>query len=210
MSPVHPRGGAGRGRALRPIAWLLVCLGAAGPGAAQGDTVPPGFGSLRRDEITVRLSTGDVELQVLPLAEDVIRLLAPDTYQSLRALVDSRRDEIATATPPGVRDPTLVMVTFFGLAPQARFTPDDVNLTSLGRPYRPMGIVPLAPAWNSLQLDARQQAPALYVFDPGVSLRETLTVSYGGRSSDSWGRAVRLLDRERARVVGRAAADGRL
>lgn len=174
---------------------------------AQADTVPPGFGTLRRDEITVRLATDDVELQVLPLAESVIRLLAPDTYRSLHALVASRRAEIAAAVPVGVRDPTLVMVTFFGVAPQARFTPEDVQLQSRGRVYHPLAIVPLAPNWSSLQLDLRQQAVAIYLFDEGISLRETLTVSYGTQRSDAWGRAVRLLDQERARAMARAHAE---
>jgi len=49
---------------------LLLCL------TAQ-DTVPAGFGTLRRDDIVARFSTGTLEIQVLPLDEQVIRLLAP-------------------------------------------------------------------------------------------------------------------------------------
>jgi hypothetical protein len=192
----------------RGTVWALALLAApgAGPLAAQADTVPPGYGTLRRDEVTVRLAANEVELQVLPLDEQVIRLLAPDTYRSLRALLDSRRADLAAATPLGVREPTTVMVTFFGIAPQARFTPDAVTLASRGRSYRPLAIVPLEPGWNSLQLALRQQAVALYLFDEGISLRESLTVSYQGASSDAWDRAVRLLDRERARVMSRAQA----
>ena len=51
------------------------------------DTIPPGYGTLRRDDIVVSLSTGTVAVQVLPLDEQVIRLLAPDTYRSLRQLI---------------------------------------------------------------------------------------------------------------------------
>lgn len=175
---------------------------------AQTDTVPPGFGSLRRDDITVRFATNEVELQVLPLDEGVIRLLAPDTYRSLRALLDTRRPAIDTAAAQaGILSPTLVMVTFLGVVPQARFTPEDVNILSRGRLYRPLAIVPLGPEWSSQQLEARQQAVALYLFDEGISLREALTVAYRGINNESWGRAVRLLDRERARVMARAQAE---
>jgi hypothetical protein len=176
---------------------------------AQADTVPPGFGSLRRDDVTVRFATGEVELQVLPLDERVIRLLAPDTYRSLRALLDARRPALDTAAAQtGVRSPTLVMVTFLGVVPQARFTPEDVNLLSQGRVYRPLAIVPLAPEWSSLQLEARQQAVAFYLFEEGISFREAVTVTYQGLRNESWSRAVRLLDRERARVMARAQTEG--
>lgn len=169
------------------------------------DTIPTGYGTLRRDEITVRLVTPEVELQLLPLGEDVIRLLAPDTYESLHALLDSRREDLdAAAARMAGRDPTIVMVSFFGVVPQARFVPDEVNVTSRGRLYRPLEIVPLGPSWNALQLDARQQAVAIYLFDEGISFREALTVTYQGRSSDAWSRAVRVLERERARVTARA------
>ena len=182
---------------------LLLCL------AAQ-DTVPPGYGSLRRDDIVARFNTGAVEIQVLPLDEQVIRLLAPDTYRSLKQLVQSKSVEIDDAAQRGgTENPTLVMVTFLGVVPQARFNPEDLNITSRGRLFRPVGIVPLSPTWSSYQLDARQQAVAIYLFEPGISLREELTVSYQGLSSAAWVRSVRLLDQERARVKARAQSQER-
>jgi hypothetical protein len=172
--------------------------------AAQ-DTIPPGYGTLRRDDVAVRLATGTIEVQVLPLDEQVIRLLAPDTYRSLAQLVQSRADEIAEAAARGgTEHPTLVMVTFLGVVPGARFNPEELFITSHGRLFRPIGIVPLSPTWNSFQLDARQQAAAIYLFEPGISFAEQLTVSYQGQSSDAWSHSLRLLEQERARVKARA------
>jgi hypothetical protein len=177
---------------------LLVCL------MAQ-DTVPAGYGTLRRDDIAVRLATGTIEVQVLPLDEQVIRLLAPDTYRSLTELVRSRAADLTDAAARGsTQNPTLVMVTFLGVVPQARFNPEDLTITSRGRLFRPIGIVPLSPTWSSFQLDARQQAAAIYLFDPGISFAEQLTVSSQGLSSDAWSHSLRLLDQERARVRARA------
>ena len=171
------------------------------------DSLPAGYGTLKRDDIAVRLASDQIELQVLPLDEQVIRLLAPDTYRSLAMLITARRTAIdSLARQLGLHHPTLVLVTFFGLVPQARFTPEDVNLGSSGQLFRPVGIVPLSPRWGSNQLDAREQATAIYVFEQGVSLREDLTISYQGMSSDAWARSARALDQERARVRGRAAA----
>jgi len=182
---------------------LLVCF------VAQ-DTVPPGYGTLRRDDIVARFSTGTVEIQILPLDQQVIRLLAPDTYRSLSELVRSRAADIADAAQRGGTErPTLVMVTFLGVVPQARFNPDELNITSRGRLFRPIGVVPLSPTWSSFQLDARQQAAAIYLFEPGISVREEMTVSYQGMSSDAWSRSIRLLDQERARVKARAQLEAK-
>ena len=182
---------------------LLLCL------VAQ-DTVPPGFGTLRRDDVVMRFSTGAVEIQVLPLEEQMIRLLAPDTYTSLHQLVQSRALDIADAAERGAtQEPALVLVTFLGVVPQARFNPEELTITSRGRLFRPVGIVPLSPTWSSFQLDARQQAVAIYLFEPGISVREQLTVSYQGLSSEAWSRSLRMLDQERARVKARAQLEAK-
>ena len=178
------------------------------PSLAAQDTIPPGYGSLRRDDIVASFSTGTVAIQVLPLDEQVIRLLAPDTYRSLRQLVQSRADDIAEAAQlANTENPVLVMVTFLGVVPAARFNPEDLNITSRGRLFRPSGIVPLSPTWGSNQLDARQQAVAIYLFERGISFREQMTISYQGLSSDVWTRSLRLLNEERARVKARAQTD---
>lgn len=186
---------------------LLAALLSAGPAirlSAQ-DTLPTGFGSLKRDDIVVNFTTGALQIQFLPLDEQVIRLLAPDTYASLTQLIKQKSADIAdVATRAGVTNPSLVMVTFFAVVPQARFTPEDVNVTSRGRLFRPVGIVPLSPTWGAQQLDARQQAAAIYVFESGIAFQETLTVTYEGLSNDSWSRALQRLNEERARVRSRA------
>jgi hypothetical protein len=166
------------------------------------DSIPAGYGTLRRDDVAVRLATGTIEVQVLPLDEQVIRLLAPDTYRSLTQLVQSRAGEIAEAAARGgTEHPILVMVTFLGVVPGARFNPEEL--------FRPIGIVPLSPTWSSFQLDARQQAAAIYLFEPGIGFAEQLTVSYQGVSSDAWTNALRLLDPERARVKARAQSEAK-
>lgn len=169
------------------------------------DTIPPGFGSLRRDDVAIRFRTPQVEIQLLPLDERVTRLLAPDTDQSLSTMLRTRATDLTdAATRAGVARPMVFMVTFLGVVSAARFSPDDVTITSRGRLFRPVGIVPLSPRWSSNQLDAREQAAALYLYEEGIGLAEQLTVSYQGLTNDSWGRVVSLLERERARAAARA------
>ena len=168
------------------------------------DSLPTGFGTLRRDDVAIRITTDQVDIQVMPLPEGIIRLLAPDTYRSLRDLMRNHSTAIdSLAVQSNVPHPTPVLVTFVGLVPQARFNPEDVNIASGGQLFRPVGIVPLSPGWGSYQLEARAQASAIYLFDDGITFREDFTVSYQTRSSTAWSRSVRILDQERARVRAR-------
>ena len=72
---------------------LALSAAFAGAAAAQDTTaatpglVPAGYGTLRQEDIAVRLTTGTFQLRVLPLDERIIRLLAPDSYAALHRLV---------------------------------------------------------------------------------------------------------------------------
>jgi hypothetical protein len=190
------------------IAVALTCAAAPGPLAAQGaDLPPPGLGTLRQDQVAVRLGTASLAIRVLPLDERVIRLLAPDAYASLAELQRSRAGEIAAAARrAGLDSATVFVVTFFAMAPDARFDPDQLYLSSQSAFFRPIGIVPLTPQWSEAQLAQRQQAVAIYLFAPGIAVLQPFTVFYGDQPSLAWESTLRVLDNERARVLARAAS----
>lgn len=177
--------------------------------AVHQDTasIPAGYGTLRRDDIVVQFNAAQLQIQVLPLDEDIIRLLLPDAYQALTNLIRSKRDAIdAAAQRAGVLRPALVLVTFRGLVPQARFNPDELNIGNRGQLFRPVGVVPLSTAWDVYQLEAREQAMAIYLFPEGISFRERLLMGYEGLTNDSWSRTLSVVERERAAVQARAQA----
>ena len=188
----------------------LVCAAAVLPGplAAQGaDWPPPGLGTLRQEQVAVRFGTASLAIRVLPLDERVIRLLAPDTYSSLAELKRSRAAEIAAAARrAGLDSATVFVVTFFGMAPNARFDPDQLYLSSQSTLFRPVGVVPMTPQWGEAQLDQRQQAVAIYLFQPGIPILQPFTVFYEDLQSMAWESILRVLENERARVLARAAA----
>ena len=199
------------GRAIR----LLLVLGLVGAspaygqdleGVARTDLPPPGFGTLRQEDASVTLQTATVEIQLLFLDERVMRLLATDTYDALHRLAETRADSVdSVARRYGLRDPTLVLVTFFGRQDRARFEPEILTVVSQNRLFRPIEILPVSPIWNGRQLNQRETAAAVYVFGDGIRVLDPLTVSYGQVESDVWERVVRLLDRERSSVFARAA-----
>jgi len=175
--------------------------------AAQNTDLPPaGFGSLRQDQVAVMITTANLAVRVLPLDEHVIRLLAPDTYSSLHALVQSRSSALAAAARTAGRDSAAAFfVTFFGLQPQSTFIPDQVTVQSQGVFYRPLAIIPLSPQWNDARLDQRQQASAIYLFDPVIPVLQTFTVFYGNQYAANFDNSINLLQSERARALARAA-----
>ena len=190
------------------VALALALSVAPWPLAAQGaDLPPPGLGTLRQDQVAVRLGTASLAIRVLPLDERVIRLLAPDTYSSLAELKRSRAAEIAAAARrAGLDSTTVFVVTFFGMAPNARFDPDQLYLSSQNAFFRPIGVVPMTPQWGEAQLGQRQQAVAIYLFQPGIPVLQPFTVFYGDQPSTAWESTLRVLDNERARVLARAAS----
>lgn len=185
----------------------LLAASAAGAALAAQDLPPTGFGSLRQDQVGIILSTPNLTVRVLPLDEHVIRLLAPDTYASLRELKRSRAGDMAVAARSGMADSTIALVvTFFGLQPDTRFEPDQLYLSSQNIFFRPVGIVPLTPRWSEGILGQREQAVAIYLFQSGFPILQPFTVFYGDQRSNAWEASLRTLDAERARVLGRAAA----
>jgi hypothetical protein len=195
-------------------AMLLAACSAASPpqeappgfGSEAQTLPPPGYGTLRQDDFTVALQSGDTQLKVTPLDEAVIRLAAPDTYQRLHGLVDSRRQRVLDAARgAGLRgEPAVFLVSFFTRAQQATYEPTNVQLLSKGILYRPAGILPLTPEWGRQQVRQEETQSALYVFDPAVDLDVTFEVEYQGRRSLAWAGIIRLLQAERGRVMSRS------
>jgi len=197
---------------LAALAVLAACASgrpAAAQDPAAADLPPDGFGTLRQDQVGVRLTTASVAVRLLPLDERVIRLLSPDAARSLRELTRSRGDDIAAALRRAGRDSAaLFIVTFFALQPESRFSPDDLELISQGSLQRPIGIVPLTSRWSENIVAQRQQAAAIYLFEPGIPILRPFTVEYGGQRSNAWEGSLRLLDAERARALSRAQQQG--
>ena len=174
--------------------------------AQAADLPPPGLGTLRQDDVAIRLVTGNLMVRALPLDERVIRLLSPDTYSGFHQLYQSRAAGIVAAARAAGRDSALAfMVTFFALQPQVSFTPDQLYIASQNNFFRPIAILPLSPRWSEYKIDQRQQASAIYLFDASIPVLQPFTLFYGDVSSDAWESSIGLLAGERARVLARAA-----
>jgi len=184
----------------------VVLLLGAGTARAQeeADLPPAGYGTLSQDNLSIRMVVSDLEIRFLPLDERILRLLARDAYESLHRLVDSRRPQIdSVARANGVSRPGLALVSFFGLRPAVQFAPDNLNLVIRNQLYRPIGMVPYTSNFSGRQLDVRQMASAIYLFEQTIPVYDNFEISYGGTTTDAWDGVLTRIQRERARITGR-------
>ena len=203
----------------RPSVALLACVlgacastGTPDPGAtgsertvgtaAAADTlVPPGYGTLRQDEVTVSIRSGAVLVKLTPLDEAVIRLLAPDTYQRLSSLRQSRMEEASRVGMGG--EPELFLVSFFSYQPDASFQPEDVQLVYQSRLLRPTTVVPLTSGWGRQRLDQQETQTAIYAFDAELDFDQAIIVRYGLEESEEWRQTLVRLENERGQIRSR-------
>ena len=178
---------------------------------STGAVLPPaGYGTLRQEDVALRLQTTNLQIRIVPLDERVIRLLSPDTYESFYRVREAKVEQAAdVAQRYGMGETTLFLVTFFGLEDQARFSPEIVTIMSENRLFRPVEIFPLSPLWSGQTLNQRETATAVYLFEDGIRLFAPFTVSYDGATTDAWEQHLHTLNREQASAAARAAVDRR-
>ncbi|MGH7655198.1 MAG: hypothetical protein ACREN6_11100 [Gemmatimonadaceae bacterium] len=215
-----------RAAALIGLAWCSAsprvtgAQGAAGrpPAGERGDTtargapdglIPAGFGTLRQDQIAIRVQALGLTVSAIPLEEGVIRTLAPDSYRSLHALRESRTAALAAlAARNGLAAVQAWYVTFFNVQQgEARFDAFDFVVRSAGQDFRPLDALPLTPGFGGGRVAQRGQQSAIYAFNPQLDLNQPFTVATLGQKSTVWGDAtLPLVERERSAVWSRAAA----
>jgi len=165
--------------------------------------VPPGFGTLMQDQITLRIQQGDLLIKVTPLEEWVIRLTAPDTYARLQGMVRTHGERAARSA----MDPSssLFLVSFFSYQPNVTYQPEDLELANRGLRYRPKGIAPVTPSWGLQRLGQQETQMAVYAFEGIIDLETDLVVEYQGLRNEIWSsQIVPLLQAEATKVRARA------
>ncbi|HUF64679.1 MAG TPA: hypothetical protein VMM17_01765 [Gemmatimonadaceae bacterium] len=168
--------------------------------------IPPGFGTLRQDEIAIRLQPPGLVVRAIPLDETLIRLLTPDSYRTLHDLRMSTAGRLTgVAQRLGGRAVEPWLVSFFGVEPDVRFTPMDLIVTSAGRDFRPLEVVPLSAGFGEQRLRQRETQTAVFVFEADIDVNQPLTLTFMSERSDVWEHVLPRIERERALVRARAS-----
>jgi hypothetical protein len=169
-------------------------------------SVPVGYGTLRQDDIAIRMELPGLIVRAIPLDENLIRLLTPDSYRALRELQESNKQSIAAVTRrTGGRVPDLWYVSFYGVQPDVHFSPMELVITSSGRDFRPLEVLPLSSGFGEQRLKQREAQSAIYLYDEDVDLDQPLSVSFQNVRDDTWEQVLTRIERERALVRARAS-----
>ncbi len=173
---------------------------------ADTSSLPAGFGTLRQDDIAVRVQYNALQVKVMPLDESVIRTLSPDSYRALRELRESMRPRVDTVLRrTGKPGASLWYVQYFNAEQgEARYSPLEVVINSAGQDFRPIDVFGLTPGFGEQRLQQREMQAGLYVFDPAVDVNQPLTVSFETQRSEAWGTLLKKVDRERTLIRSRA------
>ncbi len=197
----------------RTLAFMTLLLLAAPTVRAQETradtlTLPAGFGTLRQDDIAVKVYFNALQVRVLPLDESVIRTLSPDSYRALHELRNSKPAAVdAVLRRPGLPGASLWYVQFFNAEQgEARFSPMELVINSAGRDFRALDLFALTPGFGEQRLRQREVQAALYVFDPAVDVNQPLTVTFETQSSAAWETLVKKVDRERSLIRSRGSS----
>jgi len=170
--------------------------------------VPAGMGTLRQDDIALRVSQFGLQVRAIPLDETVIRVLSPDSYRALRDLKASQGARLqALQQRTALPRLSLWYVSFFALQQgETRFSPMEFTVSNVGRDFQPLDVIPLSPGFGSQRLRQREVQHALYVFDGQVDVNQPLAIVYETARNDEWSILLQRIERERALVRSRAAA----
>lgn len=183
--------------------------------AARGPTadtmpglVPPGFGTLRQEDLSLRMRSSNLQVRAVPLDESIIRLMSPDSYRALSELKRSKTAAISSvARRTGSRELSLWYVSFFAVERgETRFSPREFIITNVGRDFRPLEVIPLTPRFGEQRLRQNERQDAIYAFDGRIDVHQPLTVAYETARNDDWAGLLPQIERERALVKSRAAA----
>ena len=163
---------------------------------------PSRSGSLRQDQISVRMSAGALRIEVTPLAGWVLEAAASDTRDRLTRIARTHGPALEQRT--GQTEAVLFLVTFSSLQPGAEFRPDDLHLVSRGLRERPLAIQAITPGWGGHRVGQQESAVAVYAYSGSIDLSRDLTVWYQGEEDSSWSNIVSAVETERGRIPGAA------
>lgn len=197
--------------------WLAACAPAAAPGPAgpapatapeHGATEPfstapqpaSRAGSLRQDQISVRVAAGPLSIEVTPLDDWTLDAAAPDTKERLARIRDARRNDAVLRSASS--SPALFLVSFSTIRDGMQFQPEDLHVIANGLREHPLAILPVTPGWGSHRLRQQSNAVALYVYE-AIDLKREFAVAYQQFEDASWATKIPLIEAERARLQGR-------
>lgn len=193
------------------LAFAAAPLVAQSPLISPDMVVPPGYGTLKQDDIQLTVRTATLEIRFMPLDPRTGNLLANDAYVSFRQLLVNNRTRIdSVARLRGISQPGIAYVTYFGLAPGAFYDAEVLAIVVRNRLLRPIGIVPYSSGFLEQRLDPRESKSAFYLYEEAIPVLEPFSIQYQNQYTSDWEGKLSRINSERQRVALRATKAGAL
>jgi hypothetical protein len=175
---------------------------------SRSGLIPPGFGTLRQDDIAIQLQTFGLQVKVIPLEESVIRTLAPDSYRALHSTREGVAKQLDSARARLGLPSVQAWYVIYSNAEQgeARFDASDILIRSGGRDFRPLLYKGLKPGFGDGRIAQRTSQSAVYAFDPAIDLTQPITVTISTQTSTAWSDILPRIESERSVIWSRAGA----
>jgi hypothetical protein len=167
--------------------------------------IPAGLGSLKQEDIAITVATNALRVRALPLDENFLRTLAPDSYRSMQGLRESKRaaiDDVARRTGASTVD--LWYVSFYNQQQgEAPIAPRDVIITNQGRDFKPIDVIGITPGLSGLRVRQGQTESAILVFDASINPNQPLTMRIGTQTGGNWESVLQRVEAERSKIRAR-------
>jgi len=166
------------------------------PVTGQDEDVPEDYeGLLERDDITVKMRGGDLEITVTAMDESIIRYATKEMRDHLRKLKEDNLADNINYNPDDPKRPIPFLVTFRALGREIRYEPHELLIYNYGQEYRPIEIVAVSPNFNSRVVYIRRPPlSAIYLFNRSIDLnsRELVITYYNALVFNNW---IRVIER---------------
>lgn len=173
-----------------PLLLFILAL----PVAGQDEDVPADYeGLLERDDITVRMRGGDLEITLTAMDESIIRYATIEMREYLRQLKEDYLADNFNYNPDDPKKPISFLVTFRALGQEIRYEPHELVIYNYGQEYKPIDIVPVSSNFNSkVAYIRRPPLSAIYLFDRNIDLnsRELAISYYNALIFNNWLRVI--------------------
>ena len=182
------------------------------PSAVSRDSsrllVPAGYGSLKQEDIAIRVGRAWPAGPGDPAGRNDHSRAFPGQLPRASGAVPSRKASLDSIARRTGRGGLSVWLMRFHAIDQGEtpFSPMEFVITSVGRDFRPIDVLPITPGFGQQRLRQREVQAALFAFDPQVDVNQPLTVQYESTRNSEWAVVLARIERERVLVRSRAGS----
>ena len=164
--------------------------------------MPPDYdGLLVRNDITVTMRGGDLEITITVMDDRITRFATKEIRDYLNKFIEDRLADNRNYDPQDPKRPIPFLVNFRALGQEVRYEPQELVIYNYGQKYKAIDVIPISPKFNDRVAYIRQPpVSAIYLFDRSIDLNaKDLTISYfGSLEFSNWIRIIEKVNEAKA------------